>query len=340
MKLAIIGLGMAAQAHVAALQELKDRIEISGIYMRSEAKRQATAGDMQVAAFASLEAIAADDETDAVLILTPPNARRHIVSMMAAAGKHILLEKPIERDLDTAKELVEMAEKAGVLMGMVLQHRVRQGALSLAALLKDGALGDIAMVRTNVPWWRGQDYYDQPGRGTFAQDGGGVLITQAIHVLDLTLSLCGPVRYVQAMLGTTAVHDTEVEDFATAGLVYENGAIGSICTTTAAFPGEAESICIDGTLGSAKLEGSSLTLHWRDGRFEEQIEEGGSGGGADPMDFPCDWHRGIIANFADAVEGKAELIVSGREALEVHRLIDALMRSSALEGQRVALRAL
>lgn len=337
MKLAVIGLGMAARPHVAALKQLEGRVKVTGLYMRNETRREEAAKDYGWPSFDSIDAIVSDTETEAVLILTPPNARREIMAKLTAAGKHILMEKPIERSLNAAKHLVDMAQGANVKLGIVFQHRARPSSLRLTRMLRDGALGDIAMVRTNVPWWRGQDYYDQPGRGTFAQDGGGVLITQAIHVLDLMLSLCGPVRAVQAMLATTHLHRMEAEDFASAGLIYENGAVGSIVATTASFPGQAESICIDGTLGTAKLEAGSLSLHWRDGRVETFGEESQSGGGADPMDFPCDWHRGIIENFADHLEGKAELLASGHQALEVHRLIAAMTQSGNRDGQRVTL---
>ncbi|SNY92679.1 Predicted dehydrogenase [Cohaesibacter sp. ES.047] len=335
MKLAIIGMGMAAKPHIAALEELSDRISISGLYMRNEEKRKAAADALGTKAFASIDAIAEDDGTDAALILTPPNARKEIIAKLSAAGKHLLMEKPLERSLDAANELVALAEATGIVTGTVFQHRARQGSLHLSQLLADGALGEIAMVRTNVPWWRPQSYYDEPGRGTYAQDGGGVLITQAIHVLDLMLSLCGPVRAVQAMLATTALHKMETEDFATAGVIYENGAVGSICATTAGFPGDAESIYIDGSKGSAILEAGHLTLRWRDGKTEEFGEESASGGSGDPMAFPCAWHKAIIENFADCVDGTAEPICSWRDALEVQKLLDGITRSSKLDGQRV-----
>ncbi|WP_319529772.1 Gfo/Idh/MocA family oxidoreductase [uncultured Cohaesibacter sp.] len=337
MKLAIIGLGMAAEPHIAALKELSDSISISGLYVRNADRRQAAADELGVRAFASIDAIAEDADTDAALILTPPNARKDIVTKLSAAGKHLLMEKPLERSLEASVELVEMAEKAGIVTGTVFQHRARSGSRYLAELLREKALGDIAMVRTDVPWWRPQSYYDQPGRGTFSQDGGGVLITQAIHVLDLMLSLCGPVKSVQAMLATTAIHFMETEDFATAGVVYENGAVGSICATTAGFPGDAESIRIDGTKGSAILEAGHLTLRWRDGAIEQFGEESASGGGGDPMAFPCAWHKDIIANFAESVAGKVTPICSWRDALEVQKLLDGMTRSSKLNGQRVTL---
>ncbi|WP_119309270.1 Gfo/Idh/MocA family protein [Cohaesibacter haloalkalitolerans] len=338
MKLAVIGLGMAARAHVAALESLHESVELTGLYMRNKTRRDSAAEAMQVKAFPSLQAIADDPETEAVLVLTPPDGRKEIVSMMATAGKHILMEKPLERTLPAATELVEIAEQGGILLGTVLQHRARQGARRLKGLLDSGQLGDVAMVRVDVPWWRPQDYYDQPGRGTYEQDGGGVLITQAIHVLDLMLHLLGPVKAVQAMLTTTQLHAMEAEDFASAGVLFESGAVGSICATTASFPGSSETIRVDGTLGSATLEGGSLAIHMRDGKVEEFAEKGLSGAGADPMAFPYDWHMEIIQNFVDVVEGRADsLIAPGRDALKVQRLIEAMERSSAEAGLRIAL---
>ncbi|WP_321338888.1 Gfo/Idh/MocA family oxidoreductase [uncultured Cohaesibacter sp.] len=340
MKLAVVGLGMAARAHVAALESLHERVELTGLYMRNKNRLLSAAEAMQVKAFPSLEAIAEDEETDAVLLLTPPDSRLDIVALLCGAGKHVLMEKPLERTLPAATELVEMCEKAGVHLGIVLQHRVRSGTFRLKKLLDEKQLGEIAMVRVDVPWWRPQDYYDQPGRGTYDQDGGGVLITQAIHVLDLMLYLLGPVRSVQAMLATTQLHDMEAEDFASAAVLFESGAVGNICATTASFPGSSESIRIDGTKGSAILEGGSLRLIWRDGNEENFTEKGNSGAGADPMAFPSDWHMKIIENFADVVEGKTDsLVAPGRDALAVQRLIEAMERSSAEAGLRVALDA-
>ncbi|WP_319410745.1 Gfo/Idh/MocA family oxidoreductase [uncultured Cohaesibacter sp.] len=338
MKLAIIGLGMAARAHVAALESLHDRVELTGLYMRNKKRLDSAAEAMQTKAFQSVDAIAEDADTDAVLLLTPPDSRMEIVSRLAASGKHILMEKPLERTLPAATELVECAQKGGIHLGLVFQHRVRAGSRRLKRLLEEKQLGDIAMVRVDVPWWRPQDYYDQPGRGTYDQDGGGVLITQAIHVLDLMLYLLGPVRSVQAMLATTQLHDMEAEDFASAGVLFESGAVGSICATTASFPGSSESIRIDGTKGSAILEGGSLKVLWRDHTEENFEEKSHSGAGADPMAFPSDWHMQIIENFADVVEGKTQkLVAEGRDGLLVQRLIEAMERSNAEAGLRIDL---
>ena len=227
-RLALIGLGMATKPHLEGLDELRGRVEVSGVYNRSRAKAEAVRDTFGFPVFDSLQAIAADPGTDGVIIATPPNQRAEIVAMMAAAGKHILMEKPVERTMEAATALVELCERSGVTLGIVFQHRFRAGALRLKALMDEGALGELALARAEIPWWRGQDYYDVPGRGTFERDGGGVLISQAIHVLDLLLSLTGPARTVQAMTATTRAHRMESEDFATAGVIFDGGAVGSV----------------------------------------------------------------------------------------------------------------
>ena len=332
-RLAVIGLGMATKPHLEALAELKGRVAVSGVFNRTRAKAEAVRDTYGFEVFDSLDAIAADPGTDGVIIATPPNQRAAIVAQMAAAGKHVLMEKPVERTLTAAQDIVSVCEGAGVTLGIVFQHRFRNGALRLRELIDAGALGDLALVRAEIPWWRDQAYYDVPGRGTLERDGGGVLISQAIHVLDLMLSLTGPAATVQAMVGTTALHRMESEDFATAGLTFASGALGSVVATTATYPGEVERLVLDGTRGTAVLHGGQLRVVWRDGRVEEVGEAPGTGGGADPMAFPCDWHRDLIAQFAEAIATGQPPRIPGREALRVHALIDAMTRSGA-SGER------
>jgi UDP-N-acetyl-2-amino-2-deoxyglucuronate dehydrogenase len=266
---------------------------------------------------------------NAVMILTPPNSHLELVRRCAAAGKHILLEKPLERSTERALLLVEAAEAAGVKLGVVFQHRFREASEHLRRLLERAALGELVAVNVISPWWRPQSYYDEPGRGTLARDGGGVLITQAIHTLDLTLSLAGPVAEVAAITGTTGLHRMETEDFAGAGLRFANGAVGALMATTAEYPGFPERIELIGIRGTAILTAGVVTVHYQDGREERVGEEQGTGGGADPMAFPHDAHRALLADFLDALDRDREPRVTGREALRVHHFIDAVLRASA-----------
>ncbi|WP_417408082.1 Gfo/Idh/MocA family protein [Hoeflea sp.] len=327
IRLAVVGLGMATKPHLDALAELKGRVAVSGVFNRTRSKAVAVQEKFGFPVFDSLEAIAADAGTDGVIIATPPNQRSEIVAQMAAAGKHVLMEKPVERTLSAAQDIVALCEVNGITLGIVFQHRFRQAARRLKILVDSGELGDLALVRAEIPWWRDQAYYDVAGRGSLERDGGGVLISQAIHVLDLMLSLTGPALTVQALTATTRLHKMETEDFAAAGIRFENGAVGSVVATTATYPGEEERLVLDGTKATAVLKGGQLTVTWRDGRTESVGEASGTGGGADPMAFPCDWHRDLIEQFAVAISENGPAAVSGREALRVHALIDAITRS-------------
>ncbi|HET6468357.1 MAG TPA: Gfo/Idh/MocA family oxidoreductase [Geminicoccaceae bacterium] len=335
--IAVIGLGMAVTPHAKSLVDLTDRVEVRAAVSRSEARRKAFAERFPFPTTGDLDAVLSDPRVEAVLLLTPPNARVEIVERLAAAGKHVLMEKPVERTTAGALEIAEACRRAGITAGVVFQHRFREGSERLRRLLAEGALGEVAVVQLTVPWWRPQSYYDEPGRGTLARVGGGVLISQAIHPLDLMLSLAGPVAEVASVAGTSRMHRMETEDFVAAGLRFLSGAMGGLIATTACHPGMAEKLVLTGTKGTATLEAGTLTLAWLDGREERHGEVAGTGGGADPMAFPHDWHKGVLTDFLDALDQGRPPRVSLGEALRVHHLIDALLASSS-ERRTVAVR--
>src|SRR5205807_9333430 len=197
--------------------------------------------------------------------------------------------------------LVDAARK--VTLGIVLQHRFRPAAEKLHELIAAGKLGKLVSASASIPNWRPQSYYDQPGRGTRARDGGGVLLTQGIHTLDLFLSYTGPVEQVSSFVTTTPLHRMETEDLVCASLRFASGALGVVHATTAAYPGFLERIELIGTLGTATLEGTALKANFTNGKnLEVKTESGGGGTGADPMAFPHDWHRSLLADFIDAIE--------------------------------------
>lgn len=330
----LIGLGMVADTHVNALAKLSDQVKLKGLYARGqETAREYAIKAESICGYAtevypSIEAIAADKELDFVIIATPANVRLEPIKLFTAAKLPILLEKPIERSTEAALEIVELCETHNVLLGMVFQHRFRVASLKLRQLIQSGELGELSMADVAAPLWRAQSYYDEPGRGTFARDGGGVLMTQAIHTLDLMLSLTGDVTEVQAMSRTTSLHHMEAEDFVTAGMTFKNGAIGSLLATTANFPGSNERITLHFDKAVAKLERSTLELFWRDGRTECFGENDDIANSGDPMAFKSSWHGSVITDFAEAISQQRAPLVTGREAIKVHRLIDALIASS------------
>jgi UDP-N-acetyl-2-amino-2-deoxyglucuronate dehydrogenase len=324
----LIGTGMVAATHARALADLADRVEVRGVWSRGAERRRAFAAKTGLPERETLQALLDDARLDAVIVLTPPDARAEIVAACARAGKHVLLEKPIERGTAAAEAIVATCEHAGVTLGVVFQHRFRAASIKLKQLVESRAFGSMAAVQVAVPWWRPQSYYDEPGRGSYARDGGGVLITQAIHTLDLMLSLTGQAAQVQAIAGTTRIHEMESEDFVGGGLVFENGALGALVATTAHYPGRPETIAIDFETASVLLGGGVLAVEHHDGRRETFGQAATTGGGADPMAFTHEWHRDAIADFLDAIENGRPPAVPGRAALEVHRLIDALLLSA------------
>ena len=338
LRLGLIGLGMALTPHAKGLLDLTDRVEVVRAFSRSAERRAAFGAHFPFPLGDDVEAIFGDPSIDAVAILTPPNSHLELARLAAAVGKHILLEKPVSLTTASAEELVETCERAGVTLGVVLQHRFRPAGERLAQILREGAIGDIVGCSTIIRLWRPQAYYDEPGRGTKARDGGGVLLSQGIHTLDLMLSLAGPISEVRGFATTTPVHRMETEDLVCAAVRFENGAFGAIEATTAAFPGAAERIELIGSKGTASLVGTGLDVRLQDGRIITVEPDRSAGGtGADPMAFPHDYHRAVMADFVDAVHSGRSPRVSGREALKVHRLIDALLQAGASgETVRVA----
>ena len=327
-RVALVGLGMAVTPHAQSLRDLSDRVEVAGAYSPTPGRRTDFAARFDFPVTGDLDALANDPSIGAALILTPPRTHLPLVERFAAAGKHVLLEKPLEADTARADAVVAACERAGVTLAVVLQHRFRPAARVLAQRLRDNELGEVAVASVHVPWWRPQTYYDEPGRGTLERDGGGVLITQAIHTLDLFLSLAPRVSEAAAFAATTPLHRMETEDIACAALRFVNGALGTLSATTASYPGFAERIEIVGTRGTALLTAGKVELHWQDGRRETLGEEATLGGGADPMAFSNDAHRAVLAEFLDALEERREPVNNGRAALLVHDLIDAVLESS------------
>ncbi len=339
----IVGAGMVAKTHVLACAASPEKIRLKAIVDGGSGRAKALAAEAakhtghHVAVYASIEEAARDRDVDFAIIATPPNARADIVGPLARAGKHILLEKPVARNTREAADLVALCRDAGVTLGIIFQHRMRAASQKSRELVASGTLGELGLCEISVPWWRTQAYYDEPGRGTLARDGGGVLISQAIHTIDLALSLAGPVARVQAMAATTRFHKMETEDYVSAGLRFKNGAVGSLVASTASFPGAPESILLHFDKASLRLASGLLHVDWRDGRQETfGGAASGTGGGADPMAFTHEWHQGVFDDFVDAISSGRPPVVTGEAALLSQRLIDAII-NSAETGKEVEL---
>jgi predicted dehydrogenase len=326
----IIGLGMAATPHLRAIRDLEaaGRVRLVGGWSPSPARRAAFAEAWQAPVFASQDALLAAPGLDLVLVLTPPGAHLAVAEAAARAGKHLLVEKPLEVTHARAEALAALAGRHGVTLGVVFQHRFRPAALRLRQAVAAGELGELLSCSASIRWWRDAAYFAQPGRGTRARDGGGVLLTQAIHTLDLLLHLAGPVTRVAAFARTSPLRAIDTEDIAAAALRFASGAIGAVDATTVAEPGFPERIELAGTGGSAMLVAERLELHVK-GRPPEVLDRGLSGGGgADPMAFDHGPHRAMWMEMLDAMaEGRAPSN-AGITGLPVLRLIEAMLESA------------
>ena len=335
MDVLLIGMGMVAQTHVMALRDNAADARLSSVLGRDTARAQAFCAEAsatighRVTPFCDLaQAIAS--APDIAILITPPNARILYAEALAHAGIPTLMEKPVERSYAAAKSVVDTYARANVPLGLCFQHRTRAAAQALKARIAQGDLGEVVHAEIRVPWWRDQAYYDAPGRGTYDRDGGGVMINQAIHTLDLATWLISPVARVQAQMQTSPIHRMEAEDIASALLTFHSGASGVLSASTTAYPGHAESITLTTTRAEAHLAGDTLRLDWHDGRNEviAPATHSSTGGGADPMAFTHAWHQAIIEDFVGAVKTGTAPLAPPDEALHLHAIITAMEQAA------------
>ncbi len=334
-RIGMIGLGAASIPHAQSFLDLGDRVEVAAAYSPTEARRKAFAEKFPFPLVETPGAIFGDGTIDAVAILTPPNTHLELVRSAARAGKHILLEKPIDTTSERAAEIIRTCRNSSVRLAVSLQHRFRPSAMNLLEALRSGILGRVLTCSCSIRLWRPQEYYDEAGRGTRKRDGGGVLLTQAIHTLDLMTNFAGPASEVKGYATTTFMHKMETEDLVVAALKFANGAFGTIEATTAAYPGYPERIELACERGSATLKGHSLTIV----RNDRQVVEMKTDVSNDALlaRQPHDDHKALIADFLDAIDEKRDPLASGMELLRAHRLIEALLETAAT-GRPIAVK--
>lgn len=324
--LAIIGLGNALAPHAKAVLRLTDRVRVVHAVARNVDHRRLASERYGFSTCDNIAAAIADSQVDALLILTPTNSHLEIAEAAFAAGKHVLCEKPLDTTIDRAERLVAAGRRTDRRLAVMLQLRFRAASQRLKALLEVGALGEIQAATMTVPWWRPQSYYDEPGRGVKDRDGGGVLMIQAIHTLDLFRWFLGIGAVDASIVRTTALHRMETEDYATALVRLGNGAPGTIVATVAAFPGGPQQIMVIGSKGTAQMLGGNLRVSFLDGTEEVVQDAGGSGSGSGFMAFSHESHKAVITDFLDAIEQRRDPAITGEEALATQRVIDTIIK--------------
>jgi len=335
----IIGLGLVSETHAEALQQL-DNAYLVGGYHKDKAKADAFASRYGVKGYTDLKEFLADPEIEAVCITTPSGVHKETAFAAIDAGKHVLIEKPIEITGPLGDEIVARAKEKGVKISGIFQCRFYDASKIMKKAIAEGRFGQITLADCMVKWYRDQGYYDSsPRRGTWEFDGGGVLMIQAIHALDLLQWFMGDVVSVSAFSATLAHERIEVEDTLTATLRFASGALGALECSTGCYPGSFKKIEICGTEGSATLEEESLPV-WK--FRKEQVGDDEirrvygpvgepSNSVSNPKTANTVGHTRQIGDFADAIINGREPFISAEDALKSVKIIDAMYKS-AREG--------
>jgi predicted dehydrogenase len=275
---------------------------------------------------------------DYVDLCTFPNVRLSVVELCAKNGKHVLVQKPMATDLATAREMISVAAAAGIQLGVVSQHRFDDSTLFLHRAIHHGRLGRILQADAYVKWYRSAEYYSRPIKGSWNGEGGGALITQAIHQVDLLLHLVGPVSRVFGEWQLGGLHRIESEDVVSALLRYTHGATGVVQASTAFCPGYPERIEIHGTKGSAIATGDKLTT-WDvidDGGEPAPVASQVASGASDPMAISVVPFERQFLDFAEACEKGRVPMCSGADGYRALELVLSVYESCST-GQPVAI---
>ncbi len=338
----IVGVGNIAQAHVEAIGQL-EHAYVVGVTSATAAKAQSFAERYGVRAYADLAEALADDEVRAVSVCTPSGAHRESALAAAEAGRHVVVEKPLEVTSERAKAIIEATDRAGVKLATVFMGRFSDANRRLKQAVEEGRLGRPLQADGYVKWYRSQEYYDSADwRGTWALDGGGALMNQGIHQLDLLLWLMGPVDEAFAYAATLNHERLEVEDTLVAVMRYRNGALGTFTAATSLYPGRPKQLDVHGTEGSVSIRDDEIVT-WEVGGLSEEEREAVlrstsgrvSGTFADPMAMSFENHRRQLEDFVQAIAEDRPPLVDGREGLRSVELVEAIYRS-AREGRPVA----
>jgi len=335
VNLAILGSGLIGSIHAAAIAEVPNA-RLTVVIDSVEDRAQQLAAKHGAAAEKDLAVALKRDDIDAVHVCVPSGLHAKLGTIVAEAGKHVLVEQPIDITLPAARRLVEAAEAHGVRIGVIFQKRFSPAVRRLHDAVQAGTFGRLVQCDAYIKWYREPKYYtDSPWHGTWAMDGGGALINQGIHMVDLLRWIGGPVRSVSART-RTAVHTIEVEDQANAVVEFDSGALGVIQASTALYPGFTERLEVHGTKGSAIIEGNDLARWSVMGEPEETRQASVPTGHADPGAIGHKSHVPVIADFADAIIEGREPMVGGRDGLATLEVVMAVYKSSA-EGAAVSL---
>ena len=337
MHFAVAGCGVISRFHLDAIRSIEDAA-LCGVYDPVEASARAAAQAYGTRAYPDYDALLADPQVDAVCICTPSHLHAPLALQAVAAGKHVLIEKPVALTLEDCDAVAAAARAAGVQVGVVSQLRYGPAVARVKRALESGALGRITRCDLYMKYFRPQSYYDSgTWRGTQAMDGGGALMNQGIHGVDLVRYLMGPADSIYALSGTL-VRDIEVEDTLTAVVAWHCGAQGVIQASVGDYPGFPRRIELNGESGTIILEEDRIVkwevagdsaYHIYEQEPAPEVRSHSEAGAIDPSG-----HVAQLRNFIDAVRGEGTLLVDEAEGRKALALVLAAYRSAAAAPQK------
>jgi len=337
----IVGTGSVADKHAQALLDAGGA-ELRAVQNRTREKAEKLAQEHSVEVEPTFESLLQRSDIDVVCVTTPTGTHAQLVIPALQAGKHVLCEKPLDINLSRIDAMIEAAQSNERILACIFQSRFGTGVRKTRDALEKGRFGQLTLCNVNTRSWRSQEYYDQGGwRGTWELDGGGALMNQGIHGVDLLQWLVGMPSEVHAFAATLAHQRIETEDTLLANLRFPHGALGNIECATSAYPGFARTIEISGDTGSVFLKDDRI-VHWefaeplpedesiRNSSSEEDMKSGAS----DPMAISTRGHQLQIEDMVRAIRNHSEVAIPGHEGRNAVALIEAIYRS-AKSGETV-----
>jgi predicted dehydrogenase len=343
-RVAVVGAGVIGARHAQTVSEL-DGAELACVIDTDHAAAELAAAKYKTTAYYDLDkALNGPTEFDIVAVCAPSGLHADIAVRALQAGKHTIVEKPIEVTLAAADRIIAAQRSSGRLATVIHQHRFDDSSQIMMETIRNGQLGRITSAAVACAWWRGQAYYDSAAwRGTWQLDGGGALMNQSVHVIELLIAALGRPAEVFAYTGCLAHQRIEVEDVGVAAVRFESGALATILGTTSAFPGISTRVQVHGDRGSIVIDGDNLAfIHTAAGEqavssagsspdFGNQISQYRIGPAAptasgDPAQLSDSHHR-QYQNFLDALDGEADLVVSLDQARQAVALTLAIYQS-------------
>jgi len=326
-KFGIVGCGLIGTIHAKAIGAIPTA-QLVSVCDSDSSKAESLAGQYRCKSFTDVRQMCEKGDVDIITIATPSGLHMEPAVIAAECGKHVLCEKPLDINLERIDAMISAHQKSGTKLGGIFQSRFSEPVGLLKTAIEQGRFGVVTYAGAYVPWWREDKYYNNTWRGTWKLDGGGAIMNQSIHLVDLLCYLMPPVESIKSFAATLGHKQIETEDTAVAVMKFKTGSLGVLYGTTAAYPGQFRRFEISGTKGSVVLTNESFTVWQLEQEMPEDREirekfsgHKQSGGAANPGDIGFENHKKNILAFLQSLEGSSDFELSGTEARKSVELI-------------------